>query len=422
MKVVGLITEYNPFHNGHKYHIEQAKKITGADHVVVVMSGNFVQRGAPAIIDKYTRTQMALQEGADLIFELPVTYATASAEYFALGAVSILDSLGFVDSICFGSECGDITLLTEIASVLCDEPPAYQILLNENIKKGQSFPLARENALTTYLSNPDTQTQNEHKDLVDVLASPNNILGIEYIKALKLLNSNIQPYTITRICSGYHEESLTGSISSASSIRQHINTNIVEPKKLDELKESMPPMAFELLRSAQDKSSPIVDDDFSMALYYKLLYSDPDILTDYLDVNEDYAKRILNERANFQSISSYAESLKTKNLTRARINRMLFHILLNIKKDLYDSSSKAHPIYLRLLGMRKESSFLIKSSNLDSSQPIITKMGTAKEFLSEVSYRHLQLEVQASTLYNQVVYQKYGTILKDEYRRGIVIL
>ncbi|MDO5293170.1 MAG: nucleotidyltransferase [bacterium] len=422
MKVVGLITEYNPFHNGHKYHIEQAKKITGADHVVVVMSGNFVQRGAPAVIDKYTRTKMALQEGADLIFELPVTYATASAEYFALGAVSILDSLGFVDSICFGSECGNITLLSEIASVLCEEPHEYQTLLNENIKKGQSFPSAREHALTSYLSRPETQLQNDQQDLVDTLASPNNILGIEYIKALKLLNSKITPYTITRICSGYHEEDLTGSISSASSIRQYINTNKGTPASLSQLEESMPSHAYGLLLDAQEKSSPIVADDFSMLLYYKLLYSDVGSLTSYLDINEDYAQRILNEHIRFTSISSFGEALKAKNLTRSRIDRMLFHILLNIKKDLYQTSSKTHPIYLRLLGMRKESSFLIKSSTLDSTKPIITKMADARDKLSEESYRHLQLEIQASTLYNQVVYQKYGTTLKDEYRHGIVIV
>lgn len=150
MKITGLITEYNPFHNGHKYHIEQTRKLTGADAIIVVMSGNFVQRGVPAILPKHMRVKATLQVGASLVLELPVCYATGSAEFFAHGAISLLDQLGCVNSICFGSECGDINLLQEVAHVICEEPPAFQETLQSYLKSGDSFPLARQKALKTY--------------------------------------------------------------------------------------------------------------------------------------------------------------------------------------------------------------------------------------------------------------------------------
>ena len=196
MKIVGLIAEYNPFHNGHLYHIERAKEITGADSAIVVMSGNYVQRGAPAIMPKHLRAEVALEAGADIIFELPVCYACASAEYFAAGAVSLFEQLNCEDSVCFGSECGDYGLLERIARVAADEPEEYRTLLSEGLKKGMSFPRARQAALTEYL-------RDDSLDIV--LEQPNNILGIEYIKALYQKKSPIHSYTIKRMVSGYHE-------------------------------------------------------------------------------------------------------------------------------------------------------------------------------------------------------------------------
>ena len=194
MRVNGIISEYNPFHNGHKYLLTESKKATSADYTVIVMSGNFVQRGAPALINKYKRAEMALQNGADLVLELPKYYATASAEYFAMGGISLLDKLGVVTNLSFGSECGDLAVLEKIARILVEEPNDYTILLRENLKKGQSYPTARTNALLEY--NADF---GEYKD---VLSSPNNILGIEYLKALLKRKSSIQPYTLLRTGAG----------------------------------------------------------------------------------------------------------------------------------------------------------------------------------------------------------------------------
>ncbi len=416
MKVVGLITEYNPFHNGHKYHIEQAKKLTGADYAVVVMSGNYVQRGGPAIVDKYARTKMALSCGADLVFELPVTYATASAEFFALGAVNILDQLGFVDCLCFGSECGDVSLLTAIADILTDEPEEYKTLLQQYTKQGSSFPAARQQALADYIYSMDLPKE-QLELLLDALVSPNNILGIEYIKAIKRLKSNIEPTTITRICSGYHETELTGRISSASSIRHYLH----EASDLDELKDTIPEEAFPAFQHSYETFGPMVENAFSNLLYYKLLYLSKEELTTYLDVNEDIAARIQKLLPSFTTISEFVELLKTKNLTHTRINRILFHILLNIKKDLFTSKKEEFPIYLRLLGMRRASSFLLKNSSSNAKVPVITKLAAAKKLISEESYEHLQLELLSTTLYNQVRSTTAKEPIKDEYRHGVVI-
>ena len=196
MKITGIIAEYNPFHNGHLYQIKKARELTGADYIIVVMSGNLTQRGTPALIDKYSRAQMALSGGADLVIELPACYATASAEYFAMGAISILNQLGCVDSICFGSENGNIAMLTKIANALVSESEDFVQALKNNLKNGDTYPVARNAALAETISGITSYDT--------ILGFPNNILGIEYIKALIRQNSSIKPYTNLRIGADYH--------------------------------------------------------------------------------------------------------------------------------------------------------------------------------------------------------------------------
>jgi predicted nucleotidyltransferase len=231
MKVVGLITEYNPFHNGHKYHIEEARRITGADYVVAVMSGDFVQRGVPAIIDKYSRTRMALNNGVDLVLELPVCYATGSAEYFAHGAVAVLNALGVVDYLCFGSEAGEIELLQKATELIYSAPASFDDLLKAYLKEGLNYPAARQKALeaVTGSLSPDNNRPDDNNALIKVFTEPNNILGIEYLKAIHDLSASMQPVTIRREVAHYHEATLTridtpSVISSATAIRSTINT------------------------------------------------------------------------------------------------------------------------------------------------------------------------------------------------------
>ena len=209
MKIVGLITEYNPFHNGHKYHIEQALKLTQADAAIVVMSGNHVQRGTPAILPKHLRATIALSCGAAAVFEIPV-YATGSAEYFALGAVSFLERLGCVDCICFGTETSELSTLKEIARILSDEPEAYRTFLQQALKSGDSYPTARQKALTQFTGS----------DLdASLLELPNNILGIEYLKALYRLHSDIVPYILPRAGAGYHDRIRISTVKTSRSGR-----------------------------------------------------------------------------------------------------------------------------------------------------------------------------------------------------------
>ena len=210
MHVNGIIAEYNPFHNGHKYQLDISRQLIGAEYTVVAMSGNFVQRGAPAMINKYIRARMALENGADLVLEIPSFYACGSAEYFATGAVSLLDKLGVITTLCFGSECGDIDILTQTGRLLFEEPAEFRRILNEKLEQGLSFPAARSHALCTVMST----------DADEIFSCPNNILGMEYIKALNRIGSNIKPFTIKRAGADYHDHRLNGSQASASALRK----------------------------------------------------------------------------------------------------------------------------------------------------------------------------------------------------------
>ena len=225
MKTVGIIAEYNPFHKGHAYHLQKAKELADADYAVVVLSGDFVQRGGPAIVDKYLRAEMALRSGADLVLELPVSYAAGSAEAFAQGAVSVLEAVGCVDALCFGSEAGGLSALLSYARLFEEEPPAYRELLKEALRQGFSFPAARSRAAEEYRNLterilPCCADDADCRRSASLLEEPNNILGVEYCRALIRRNSSIRPLTLPRRSSGYHDLSLDTEMASASAIRE----------------------------------------------------------------------------------------------------------------------------------------------------------------------------------------------------------
>ena len=207
--VLGIISEYNPFHNGHLHHLIESKKLTNSDYSIVVMSGNFTQRGEVSIIDKWSRAQMAIENGVDLVIELPTIYAISSAENFASGAIKILDSLEIVNFVSFGSECNNISTLQEVTDVLTNEPPEYKTLLTHELSSGVSFPKAREIACTKYLQKNSAENISLYNN---ILSSPNNILGIEYLKALKKLNSKITPHIINRIESDHNSIDIKNNI------------------------------------------------------------------------------------------------------------------------------------------------------------------------------------------------------------------
>lgn len=400
MKAVGLIVEYNPFHNGHLYHMEEAKKLADADYVVCVMSGNFVQRGAPAIVDKYTRTHMALACGADLIIELPAAFATGSAEDFAAAGIRLLDGLGAVDSLCFGSERGELDPFYQVARALAEEPPKYQALLRNGLKEGLSYPAARSHALTQYAA--------EHFCLEEnLLDSPNNILGLEYLKALYRQGSSMRPLTIKRHISSYHSQSLEGVFSSASAIRKELKTGAVG------LKEQMPESAHALL----SRCCYLEADDFSQLLSYRLLslLHDGRDLSDFADVSPELASRIKRIGC-FGTCSQIAMALKTKQYTYTRISRALLHILLDIKsRDMDLWKKEGYVKYARVLGFRRRAVPLLSEIKKAGSLPLLTKTAGFADPL-------FQSEVLASDVYRNAYYYKYGQVLKDEFTQGLVIM
>lgn len=411
MKTVGLITEYNPFHNGHAYHIEKAKMLTGADRVIVVMSGDFVQRGAPAVMPKHLRAESALLSGASLILELPVCFATGSAEYFAQGSISLLNRLGCIDSICFGSECGDLHLLKEIAQILADEPIEYQTALRQALKDGASFPAARQKALNIYSDKYS-----------EILALPNNILGIEYLKALAKLHSKMEPFTIKRIGAGYHDMDIDGQFSSATAIRSDIYqladvNSSSESLPLTHIQTQVPSSCHELMKKNYQTRYPVKADDFSLLLKAKLLSETAGSLSHHLDMSPELANRILRLRNDYLSFEQFCDLLKTKELTRSRISRSFIHVLLGITND-WLTAMKAPAPYARILGFRRDHADLLGILKRTSDIPLITS--PARAVLADTAYQMLELDIYASDLYESVITDLYGTPFHNELTKQII--
>ena len=411
MRISSIISEYNPFHEGHKYHMEKTKKITNSDYTIVIMSGNFTQRGTPAIIDKYARTKQALLNGADLVLELPVCFATASAEGFAYGAVSILDKLGVVDNLVFGSECGDIEILKTIADFLTKESPEYKEQLQNYLKQGLSYPKARANVLEVFFPKLDKK----------LLSSSNNILAIEYCRALKHFNSSIVPMTITRKDNLYNDEELAenGKLSSATAIR---NTLLDSSNLFDTVAPHMPQNSLNVLKENWKISAPICSDDFSLLLKYKLLLETRESLGQYLDVTSDLADRIYNNLNLYKDFDSFCELLKTKEMTHTRISRSLLHILLDIKREEYESFKNGYGQYARILGFRKEATPLLREIKNTSSIPLISKLSDSLKTFDGVALTMLEKDIQSTHIFESIVTHKFYHEFRNEFQRQLMII
>lgn len=423
MKTIGIIAEYNPFHNGHAYQIQKVKELTGADHVVIAMSGDFVQRGTPAIIDKYIRAEMALNCGADLVLELPVLWATASAESFAMAGVTLFDKIGCIDGLCFGAETEDLKALTAIADILAKEPEAFSVNLSSYLKEGFSFPAARARALSEC-------NLSEHfapEDLEKILNTPNNILAIEYLKALQKRNSNIKPILIKREGTGYHDADIhpVSDTSSSSDIPNASATAIrrvlFDTKDFSMLTQAMPKNAETLLRSYLNEKTPVCSNDFSSLLGYKLLTSTVEELSAIGDCNPDLANRLLNNRTLFSSFEDFCMQNKRKDTTYTRISRILLHFILGITNlDYLHGKTLDYIPYLRILGFKKDTSIILKNLKAAANVPVISKLADAPATLSEDAKCLLHMDIFASDLYEQICAIKKGTTSRSEYSREIV--
>lgn len=392
MKIVGIIAEYNPFHRGHAFHLEQARRITGADYVLAVMSGNYVQRGVPAMFDKYVRAEAALRNGADLVLELPPCTATGSAEYFASGAIALLEASGIVTDLCFGSECGELSLLARPAGILAAEPDTYRQLLRQQLKSGIPYPKARAAALQQY--DPSVSAK--------LLEQPNNLLGLEYLKALKRADSTIRPHTIRRIGAGYHGNHISGAEpASASGIRLALlQSGGTFPERL---RGQLP--SADIYQSCEGKP-PLTEDAFSLLLLEKLRRLQGLDLTPYFDVTEELSNRIWKYLDDFSSFSQFTNLLKTKNLTRTAVSRALLHILLDIRE--YRPCG-----CFRVLGFRREASILLKMLSDQGTLPVITNL-SGQELPADWLYADRLYESVRSLLHHQPY--------RNEYRRKMLVI
>lgn len=418
MKVTGIIAEYNPFHNGHLYQIEQVKK-NGADYVVIVMSGNFLQRGTSAILDKWTRTRMALSCGADLVIELPAVFATASAQYFARGGVSILDKLGCVDTISFGCESDDISMIQTLSSYLSKEPDDYKEKLQHHLRDGNSFPKAREMALAECLSSGTSA----------FASSPNNILALEYCIALLERNSTMNILPIKREGNGYHDTELTKeTFASATAIRNMLENTSCVGNNFDkkttlptELNFYIPESVYSVI--ADNKSAFVGQNDFSSLLHYKLLTEGASSFTRYADVSEGLSDKIRKNLRHYRDYNSFCELLKSKELTYSRINRALTHILLNITQEMYDEvKTNDYARYARILGFRKEAAPLLSEISKITTIPLISKLADASKILNEHELQNLEHDIFCSHVYESIVSVKTRSASRNEYQREIIRL
>ena len=452
MKTTGIIAEYNPLHNGHLYQMQQARRLSGSDYVIVVMSPDFVQRGEPALLDKWVRARMALEAGADLVLEMPVRYATGSAEHFAEGGVSVLDCLGVVDSLSFGCETGHTGFLMEYARFLSQkETEEYRILLQKKLRKGISYAEARTLAwleLRNKCNNP-TEEDFISEKISDLLRSPNNILAVEYMKAVLKRGNRMKLFPVLRVGAQYHdlniyhdchtsdipesterkdtsgynptecETSSKLNYASASGIRNALSKGI-------DVSDQMPPSAFRLLSEEMASGRYLTSSDLDLPLRLKL-YEARSSLTDYVDVNEDLANRINHLLPQYTGFDQFTALLKTKQVAHTRVRRALLHILLEIR-----NTDASNPSFARVLGFRKRALPLLSEIKEHSSIPMVTKLPPEDHTLSDKASERqtqqdqmrdsLREDLRATELWELLVSQKTGAPVRNERQRRIVIV
>ena len=414
MKAVGLVTEYNPFHNGHLYHLNKAMELTGADISVAVMSGDFVQRGEPAVLDKYTRTSMALNSGVNLVVELPVNYAVSSAESFAAGALKVLDYIK-ADSIAFGSESGDIERLSKLAHILCDNEDTLYKEISKYTANGISYAAARQKVVEKLTD----------KDTAEMLTSSNNILAVEYLKAIIKNNYAIKPYTIKRQGDSYNDTDIRSDYASATALRGNL--------KADNISKYIPVKAGLILSS---NANYIYSDDITEALFTRLLdilfasNYDKNVFIEnvmqYPDVSKEIAGRLYKSAMDMItrtvpqgaeskdnglfSFGSLCEHIKTKEVPLSRIKRALVRITLGLDKKHMEKY--ANEPYIRVLGFDKKGQEYLSYIRKTVEVPLITKTADYKEMLLD--------DIHAANIYNMIVAGKYGVKELGDFVRGPV--
>lgn len=410
MNLTGLIVEYNPFHNGHLYHLHKSKQITNATHTIAIMSGNFLQRGEPALFDKYTRAKMAVENGVDLVVELPTLFACQSAEIFAQGAVTLLNSLNCVNSICFGSEEGDTDILYTLAKILVEEPEEFKLYLKNFLDDGMLFPVARGQALYSYIENNNLINNISSDRLFDILNSSNNILGIEYLKSLIKLKSPIKPYTITRIQSQYNSDTIDGSICSATAIRKLLK----ESSDISQIQSVVPKPTFDnLVDKLNNKFRPVFEDLFFDNLS-SIVIRDKNNLKKYFEVNEGIENKIYQNIFTSSSTDELQFSIKSKRYTLTKIKRTLNNILLGITKDDINLVKDiSYMPYIRVLAFNDKGRQILKNIKNNSDINIINKFSNISHSnTNDIFNTLIDYDIKSTNIYNLIYYKNNKNLVK----------
>lgn len=398
MRVLGLIVEYNPFHNGHLYHLRESQKKVQPDFTLAVMSGNFVQRGEPALVNKWARAEMALKAGVDLVLELPFVFATASAMHFAQGAVSILHQTGVVTHLCFGSEAGSLELLEKVVPVLNEEPPPFREKLKTFLKEGLSLPAARAKALTSLW--PDGE---EREKLISLLKSPNNILAIEYLRALHHLKSPIIPLTIPRLKAGYYDLLPVDGIASATALR-HLWEKEKGVLPSPSLQNLIPASTWHILRrEAEAGRAPVFPEKLAPLILSRLRLTPAEELSSLPDMEPGLEKRLKNAASHATTYRELVALARSRRYPATRIQRLLLHLLFSLKNEEAIQFYQSGPLYLRVLGFNQKGQKLLKVIRAKSSLPLLQMIDRRHRLTPYWSM--LRYDVMATDLYNLLLPQ-----------------
>ncbi|MFC4810670.1 nucleotidyltransferase [Paenibacillus sp. GCM10023250] len=390
MRTVGIIVEYNPFHNGHLYHLQQSLKITNSDAVVAVMSGHFLQRGEPALLNKWTRAEMALRGGCDVVIELPVAYSTQAAEWFAYGAAALLDATGVVDALCFGSEAGDIAPLRRVARLLAHEPEAFAGLIAAELRTGASYPAAYSAAVRRFMAEAG-----DAEAAAFPFEQPNNTLGLHYLLALERLDSAIEPFSLRREKAGYAQTTITDAqIASATAIRKLV----AESASPASAAPFVPASTLELLlRDDALGRGRNGWERYALQLFHKLAGEPADALGRYHEMSEGLEHRVKRLLPELEAVAfePLLERLKTKRYTRTKLQRALLAVLLgHDKEQLAPDRLRAGVQYIRVLGFSPRGRELLKRMRTAARLPILNSAAGAQD-----EYPYLALDVQATSIY-----------------------
>lgn len=402
MKVAGIIVEYNPLHYGHLLHLQRTREKTECDAIVAVMSGGFTQRGEPAIFSKWARTEMALHAGCDLVIELPSAYTVQPAEWFAYGAVSLLEATGLVDSLVFGSESGSLSPLKALADLLTNESPELRLLIQNHLKEGISYPAALGQAVASLYSIPDQATS--------LLDQPNNTLGLQYMIALNRLNSSILPETIQREQSQYHDLQPTHEqIASATAVRRLLFSDVQQATPY------LPASTMSIIeREIAAGRGPVKLDQLWQSLFQQITIHSPQQLAQYYDMSEglEYRfKKILPTLQNY-SITDLMTALKTKRYTYTRLQRLIAHLLLGHTKSVLSIAQlEQGPGYIRVLGFTDTGRELLRQMKKTASLPVITKP-------TDTDHVHMELDIRASAIQASCFAVQQSSTLYSDYRRS----